>query len=45
VQAGTAAGTTKAADGQVGMIRSLRLARRSAVKARAQAANQLNACW
>ena len=43
VQAGTATGTPKAADGQVEMIRSLRLARRSAVKARTQAANQLNA--
>jgi len=43
VQAGTATGTPKAADGQVEMIRSLRLARRSAVKARTQAANQLGA--
>jgi transposase len=43
VQAGTATGTPKAADGQVEMLRSLRLARRSAVKARTQAANQLNA--
>jgi transposase len=43
VQAGTATTTPKAADGQVEMIRSLRLARRSAVKARTQAANQLNA--
>ena len=43
VQAGTATGTPKAADGQVEMIRSLHLARRSAVKARTQAANQLNA--
>ena len=34
VQAGTATTTPKAADGQVEMIRSLRLARRSAVKAR-----------
>jgi hypothetical protein len=42
-QAGTATGTPKAADGQVEMIRSLHLARRSAVKARTQAANQLNA--
>ena len=33
----------KAADGQVEMLRSLRLARRSAVKARTQAANQLGA--
>ena len=43
VQAGAATGTPKAADGQVEMIRSLRLARRSAVKARTQAANQLGA--
>jgi len=43
VQAGTATGTPKAADGQVEMLRSLRLARRSAVKARTQAANQLKA--
>ena len=43
VQAGTATGTPKAADGQVEMLRSLRLARRSAVKARTQAANQRNA--
>ncbi len=43
VQAGTATTTPKAADGQVEVIRSLRLARRSAVKARTQAANQLNA--
>jgi transposase len=42
VQAG-AATTPKTADGQVEMIRSLRLARRSAVKARTQAANQLGA--
>jgi hypothetical protein len=31
VQAGTAMGIPKAADGQVEMLRSLRLARRSAV--------------
>jgi transposase len=43
VQAGAATTTPKAADGQVEMIRSLRLARRSAVKARTQAANQLGA--
>jgi transposase len=43
VQAGAATTTPKTADGQVEMIRSLRLARRSAVKARTQAANQLNA--
>ncbi len=43
VQAGTATGQPKAGDGTVEMIRSLRLARRSAVKARTQAANQLKA--
>jgi transposase len=43
VQAGTATGTPKTADGTVEMLRSLRLARRSAVKARTQAANQLKA--
>ena len=43
VQAGTAAGTPKAADGHVEMLRWLRLARRLAVKARTQAANQLGA--
>jgi transposase len=43
VQAGTATGRPKAGDGRVEMIRSLRLARRSAVKARTQAANQLKA--
>jgi transposase len=43
VQAGTATATPKTADGTVEMIRSLRLARRSAVKARTQAANQLKA--
>jgi transposase len=43
VQAGTATGQPKAGDGWVEMIRSLRLARRSAVKARTQAANQLKA--
>ena len=42
-QAGTATGQPKAGDGKVEMIRSLRLARRSAVKARTQAANQLKA--
>jgi transposase len=41
VQAGTATTLAKAADGQVEMIRSLRLVRRSAIKARTQAANQL----
>ena len=41
VQAGTARTVAKTADGQVEMIRALRVARRSAVKARTQAANQL----
>jgi len=41
VLAGTATGRPKGADdGKVEMIRALRTARRSAVKARAQAANQ-----
>jgi transposase len=43
VQAGTVSGQPKAGDGQVEMIRTLRLARRSAMKARTQAANQLHA--
>ena len=43
VQAGTAIGQPKAADGGVEAIRALRVARRSAVKARTQAANQLHA--
>src|SRR5215217_7457120 len=43
VQAGTVVGQPKAGDGQVEMIRTLRLARRSAMKARTQAANQLHA--
>ena len=43
VLAGNAQGTPKSADGLVEMIRSLRVARRSAVKARTQAANQLHA--
>ena len=41
--AGTATGVPKDADGMVEMIRTLRITRRSAVKARAQAANQLPA--
>jgi transposase len=41
VQAGTATTVAKTADGQVEMIRALRVVRRSAVKARTQAANQL----
>jgi transposase len=43
VQAGTATGQPKAGDGRVEAIRALRVARRSAVKARTQAANQLHA--
>ncbi len=43
MQAGTALGTPKSGDGRVEMIRALRVARRSAVKARTQAANQLHA--
>jgi transposase len=43
VQAGTVVGQPKAGDGQIEMIRTLRLARRSAMKARTQAANQLHA--
>src|SRR5215207_8763326 len=39
--AGEAAGEPKSGDGRVEMIRVLRAARRSAVKARTQAANQL----
>jgi transposase len=41
VLAGDTAGVPKSADGRVEMIRVLRAARRSAVKARTQAANQL----
>jgi transposase len=41
VLAGTARNTPKAADGPTEMIRSLRVVRRSAIKARTQAANQL----
>lgn len=43
VLAGEAAGVPKSADGEVEMIRTLRSARRSAVKARVQAANLLKA--
>ncbi|MEH0844830.1 IS110 family transposase [Micromonospora sp. CPCC 205711] len=43
VLAGTALGTPKTADGAVEMIRTLRLVRRSAMKARTQAAKQLRA--
>jgi transposase len=42
VLAGETAGEPKSADGRVEMIRVLRAARRSAVKARSQAANQLH---
>jgi transposase len=41
--AGEASGVPKSADGRVEMIRALRAARRSAIKARTQAANQLQA--
>ncbi len=41
--AGTAAGTPKTRDGRVEAIRTLRLAKRSAIKARTQATNQLHA--
>lgn len=41
VLAGTATGEPKDADGEVEMIRALRIARRSAVKARVQAVNQI----
>ena len=41
VLAGTAKGCPKTGDGRVEMIRSLRVARRSALKARTQATNQL----
>lgn len=43
VLSGQATGAPKAADGLVEMIRALRVARRSAMKARTQAANQLGA--
>jgi transposase len=43
VQSGEASGTPKAGDGDVEAIRVLRVAHRSAVKARTQAANQLHA--
>ena len=43
VMAGTASGEPKGADGAAESLRALRLARRSAVKARTQAANQLHA--
>ena len=42
VLAGEASGVPKSADGTVEMIRTLRAARRSAIKARTQAANQLH---
>ncbi len=43
VLAGTVVGEPKGTDGEVEMIRVLRMARRSALKARTQAANQLKA--
>ena len=43
VIAGTASGEPKGADGAAESLRALRVARRSAVKARTQAANQLHA--
>ena len=43
VLAGEASGVPKSGDGSVEMIRALRAARRSAVKARTQAANQIQA--
>ena len=43
VQAGAAVGQPKTGDGSVEMVRALHVARRSAVKARTQAANQLHA--
>ena len=43
VLSGDATGEPKAADGQVEMLRALKVARRSAVKAKTQAANQLHA--
>jgi transposase len=43
VLAGTAIGQPKDADGEVEMIPTLRITRRSALKARAQAANQIQA--
>ncbi len=43
VQAGLATGQPKAGDGHVEALRALRIARRSAIKARTQAANQLHA--
>jgi transposase len=42
VLSGEASGAPKSADGRVEMIRALRAARRSAIKARTQAANQLH---
>ncbi len=43
VQAGTATAQPKAGDGPIEMLRSLQVARRSALKARTQAVNQLHA--
>jgi transposase len=41
VLAGEASGVPKSGEGRVEMVRALRVARRSAIKARTQAANQL----
>ena len=43
VLAGEASGVPKSGEGRVEMVRALRVARRSAIKARTQAANQLQA--
>jgi transposase len=43
VQAGTATAQPKSGDGPIEMLRTLQAARRSAIKARTQAANQLHA--
>lgn len=43
IMAGTASGEPKGADGAAESVRALQIARRSAVKARTQAANQLHA--
>jgi len=45
VQAGEATGIPKAADGAAEMVRALRAARQTAVKAPTQAINALKGCW
>ena len=45
VQAGEATGTPKTQDGTVEIVRSLRVARQTAVKARTQAVNASRRCW